>query len=116
MHLKVNASKCSDLADILFYSDHEEFYTLREFLLDCEYGLLDLGSNIHFLLKNDAPRSSKVPAGTDYLICYFIRFYFFALFPKHIKEPNVFTVHCKHFEIHQHEKNVLECTFTTKAV
>ena len=49
-HLKVSAPKFSDLADILIYSDHEKFYTLKEFLLDCEYGLLDLGSNIHFLL------------------------------------------------------------------
>ena len=39
----------------------------------------------------------------------------FALFLKHFREPNVFTVHCKH-EIHQHEDNVLECTSTTKAV
>ena len=40
----------------------------------------------------------------------------FALFLKHFREPNVFTVHCKHFKLHQHENNVLECTFTTKAV
>ena len=50
VHLKVSAPKFSDLVDILIYSDHEKFYTLKEFLLDCEYGLLDLGSNIHFLL------------------------------------------------------------------
>ena len=49
VHLKVSAPKLSDLVDILIYSDHEKFYTLR-FLLDSEYGLLDLGSNIHFLL------------------------------------------------------------------
>ena len=50
VHLKVSAPKFSDLVDILVYSDHEKFYTLKELLLDCEYGLLDLGSNIHFLL------------------------------------------------------------------
>ena len=50
VHLKVSAPKFSDLVDIVIYSDHEKFYTLKEFLLDCEYGLLDLGSNIHFLL------------------------------------------------------------------
>ena len=32
----------------------------------------------------------------------------FALFHKHFREPNVFTVHCNHFEIHQHEKNDFE--------
>ena len=50
VHLKVSAPKFSDLVDILIYSDHEKFYTPKEFILDCEYGLLDLGSNIHFLL------------------------------------------------------------------
>ena len=29
---------------------HLKVYTLKEFLLDLEYGLLDLGSNLHFLL------------------------------------------------------------------
>ena len=47
-NLRVRAPKFSDLIDIVIYSDHK-FYTLKEFLLDCEYGLLDLGSNIHFL-------------------------------------------------------------------
>ena len=50
VHLKVSAPKFSDLVDILIYSGHEKFYTLKEFLLDCECGLLDIGSNIHFLL------------------------------------------------------------------
>ena len=50
VHLKVSASKFSDLVDILIYSDHEKLCTLKKFLLDCEYGLLGLGSNIHFLL------------------------------------------------------------------
>ena len=50
VHLKVRAPKFSDLVDILIYSDHEKLYTLKNFLIDCEYGLLDLGSNIHFLL------------------------------------------------------------------
>ena len=49
VHLKVSAPKFSDLVDILIYPDHEKFYTLKEFLRDYEYGLLDLGSNIHFL-------------------------------------------------------------------
>ena len=50
VHLKFSAPKFSDLVDILIYSDHEKFYTLKEFLLDCEYGLLNLGYNIHSLL------------------------------------------------------------------
>ena len=31
VHLKVSAPKFSDLVDILIYSDHEKFYTLKEF-------------------------------------------------------------------------------------
>ena len=50
VHLKVSASKFSDLVDIIVYSVQEKFYALKDFLLDCEYGLLDLGSNIHFIL------------------------------------------------------------------
>ena len=30
------------LVDTLMYSDHDKFYTLNEFLIDCENGLLDL--------------------------------------------------------------------------
>ena len=42
MNLKVRAPKFSGLVEISIYSDHEEFYTLEEFLLDCENGRLDL--------------------------------------------------------------------------
>ena len=31
VHLKVSAPKFSDLVDIINYSDHEKFYTLKEF-------------------------------------------------------------------------------------
>ena len=50
LNLKVRASKFSDLVDIVLYTNHENFGTLREFLLFCDYGLRDIGSSIHFLL------------------------------------------------------------------
>ena len=115
VNLKVRKSKFSDLVDIAIYLDYEKFYTLKEVLLDCEYGLLDLGSNIHLFYKMMHLDLQKSLWETILLFAILYILTNFAFLLK-ISENQTYSQNLASASNFINTNNGVECTFITNAV